>query len=378
MHFHKAQEKPQLWGSFQDRQYAIWRNLEETYGVDHETEALIMPLFWGLPCLDYSKYGNHGVNHGATCKDRSLLFDGADDYIEISNSASLNITEKITISIRFYPINLTAQWQGLLTKRAIDGSQIDYGVVIEGSGNDVCLNITGGDDNHCASGFDVAENEQQHIIATFNEANNVLEIYKNKINILSTTDTGSIQSNNLPVIIGDTGWTGNNQHFSGKIDEVRISNVIYIADQIALFHDRPWDLYRPVSRPIYSIPAAKSISDLSSEIVAIYPTREDLLLLRHDHVPVRNEQNVQTGKAMQFRLYNPDPAFGIDLTTFKLRFDEGSWYRYGDSRLTFTEISYMEYKVYFNPPNFDYNSEIMIEVYCEDHLNNPGIKLEIL
>ena len=122
----------------------------------------------------------------------------------------------------------------------------------------------------------------------------------------------------------------------------------------------------------------ESIADLLSEIVAANPVREDFLLLRYDHVPARNAQNVQIGKAMQFRLYNPDPAFGIDLTTFKLRFDEGSWYRYGDSRLTFTEISYREYKVYFNPPNFDYNSEIMIEVYCEDHLNNPGIKLEIL
>lgn len=123
---------------------------------------------------------------------------------------------------------------------------------------------------------------------------------------------------------------------------------------------------------------AESLPDVMAELNAIYPTREDFLLLRYDHTPARNAQNVKTGKAMQFRLYNPDPAFGIDLTTFKLRFDEGSWYRYGDSRLTFTEISYMEYKVYFNPPNFDYNSEIMIEVYCEDHLNNPGIKLEIL
>lgn len=121
-----------------------------------------------------------------------------------------------------------------------------------------------------------------------------------------------------------------------------------------------------------------SLSDVMSEIDVIYPTRSDFLLLRYDHIPERDAQNVQTGKAMQFRLYNPDPAFGIDLTTFKLRFDEGTWYRYGDSRLTFTEITYREYRVYFNPPNFDYNSEIMIEVYCEDHLNNPGIKLEIL
>jgi hypothetical protein len=123
---------------------------------------------------------------------------------------------------------------------------------------------------------------------------------------------------------------------------------------------------------------AESILDLLSEIEALNPTREDFLLIRHDHVPERDAQSVQTGKAMQFRIYNPDTAFGIDLTTFKVRFDEGAWYRYGNSRLTFTEVNYKECLVYFNPPNFTYNSEIMIEVYCEDHLNNPGIRLEIL
>ena len=103
-----------------------------------------------------------------------------------------------------------------------------------------------------------------------------------------------------------------------------------------------------------------------------------VLLLRYDHIPARNEQNVQSGKAMQFRLYNPYSALGIDLTTFKLRFDKGAWYRYGNSRLTFTEVSDREYKVYFNPPNFSYDSSVEIEVYCEGNSNDPGIKLEIL
>ena len=122
-----------------------------------------------------------------------------------------------------------------------------------------------------------------------------------------------------------------------------------------------------------------SYTDLKAEIICLGNyTRERYLLLRYDHVPARDEQNVQIGKAMQFRLYNPDPLFGIDLATFKLRFNGGTWYRYGDPRFTFTEVNYREYLVYFNPPNFTYDSGITIEVYCEDNYNNPGIKLEIL
>lgn len=121
-----------------------------------------------------------------------------------------------------------------------------------------------------------------------------------------------------------------------------------------------------------------SIKDIYSSIESEYPVwSNNPLLLRYDHVPARNALNVKIGKAMQFRIYNPDPLFGIDLTTFKVRFNEGTWYRYGDSRFTFNEISYREYLVYFNPPNFTYDSQIDVELYCEDNFNNPGIKLEI-
>jgi hypothetical protein len=81
-----------------------------------------------------------------------------------------------------------------------------------------------------------------------------------------------------------------------------------------------------------------------------YPTREKFLLLRHDHIPVCDEINVPVDSPMTFRVYNPDPAFGIDITSFKVRLDEGIWYRYGDARFTFTKVNYREYLIYFNPP----------------------------
>lgn len=125
----------------------------------------------------------------------------------------------------------------------------------------------------------------------------------------------------------------------------------------------------------------QTIKYLKTFIDARYSTlseREKFLLLRYDHTPTRNAQSVKTAKAMQFRLYNPDTAFGIDITSFKVRFDGGAWYRYGDNKFTFTKVNYREYLVYFNPPNLPYDSQITAELYCEDHRNNPGIKLEIL
>jgi len=108
------------------------------------------------------------------------------------------------------------------------------------------------------------------------------------------------------------------------------------------------------------------------------PVFIDPLLLRHDHSPGRNEQNVPVARPMKFRLYNPDSNFGIDDTTFKVRFNAGVWYEYGNSRLTFTTISAQEHHIYFNPPAFEYDTEINVELYCGDDSGNPGILLEIL
>ena len=123
---------------------------------------------------------------------------------------------------------------------------------------------------------------------------------------------------------------------------------------------------------------AEKFINLLMDINSEYPIRNQFLLLKYDHSPIREERNVSVSKVIQFRIYNPDSAFGIDLSTFKMRINDGVWYRYGNSRLTFTQVNYRECLVYFNPPNFTYDSQIDIKVYCEDNLNNPGIKLEIL
>lgn len=122
----------------------------------------------------------------------------------------------------------------------------------------------------------------------------------------------------------------------------------------------------------------KGFYDLLTSIKSEYPILCQSIRVHYDHIPARDAQNVQRGQVMQFCIYRPDPLFSIDITTFKIRFNAGIWYEYGDARFTFTEISYREYMVYFNPPDLEYDSQIMIEVYCEDNANNLCVKLEIL
>ena len=246
MYFHKAQQKPRLYGSFQDRQYSIWRNLEKIYGVDHKTEVLIIPGFWGLPPRDYSKYGNHGTNHGATYKDGSLDFDGSNDYVDL-------ISTIIDPSNTDFTVSAISKIDTLNVDRniiAYDGGSPEMYYLYYDTPDLKTYDQTSGKITLLAS---PSVDTWYHIVLV-SQSGDITGYVNGEKKVGPQTFAFHTPSVNL--LIG----AGASRYHDGIIDEVRISKAARTSDQIALFYDRPWDLYRPVARVIYSIPAAGGIS----------------------------------------------------------------------------------------------------------------------
>lgn len=98
---------------------------------------------------DASGYNNHGTVNGAifkcasddvyntaSGKGCSLLFDGIDDYIEISNQPQLNPTKGITISFWFYlesdpDCDGNNNWRSVLHKGSSAATPTGYDIVME-------------------------------------------------------------------------------------------------------------------------------------------------------------------------------------------------------------------------------------------------------
>ena len=200
---------------------------------------------------------------------------------------------------------------------------------------------------------------------------------------------GFVSNNAIMIVLKDNGSSADARRDPSTVDylsgaekaELHISwaveetSIIDLSSDIEALRSKYW-----LNTDIQAA-GIKSIKHLKTFVDARYSTlseREKFLRLKYDHIPARNEINVPVDRPMTFRVYNPDPKFGIDITTFKVRLNEEVWYRYGDARFTFTKVNYREYLIYFNPPKLTYDRQIMVELYCEDHLNNPGIKLEML
>lgn len=262
MYFYKPQIKPRKWGNFQDVQYAIRKNAEKIYQVDSDSIILCMPLFWGLPPLDYSGKNNNGTNDGTIYKNNSLEFDGLTNEIHGSLSGLTNFVN--TVSGWFYPHTEEDSGNGrrfIILQPASGWNVIFFDSVLTNTPkvgiNDGVNGITRIGNNDA-----ITLNAWNHIVYSYDgsASGTGIKIYINgaEISYSSATGANSVSAISTDFIIGANNIDGQ-YAFDGFINEVCVFKGVRTANQIALFYDRPWALYRPVSRPVYSIPAAPSL-----------------------------------------------------------------------------------------------------------------------
>ena len=239
--------KPLRWGSPADIEYAIKVNAEKVYDVDPDSIVLAMPLFFGLPCIDYSGHRNDGVNHGAYYKDGELEFDGVGDYVDCGYDASLDLTIG-TVEMWFKPAVAFSAGSDP-SMYLITGGPSHY--YFSASSSLLYFFLDDGD-IRCYSDNNSWDTNWYHAVVTSDGI-----IAKMYIDGAVQSNTGDAIGHKL--FIFNTNIRISHE-FDGAINRVQFYNCPLSADQIALFHALPYGLYQPVIRPVYSWPASPSLS----------------------------------------------------------------------------------------------------------------------
>lgn len=153
--------------------------------------------------------------------DSAVSFDGSNDYIQAPQNNSLNSVGSgpFTFSLWVNPTSLS--WSGLLSKGAnwlINGGT---GCLRNGNISPSCSYIN----------VPVPLNSWTNVVLTYNPTggSNNLKAYTQGVFRGSTTSTGNLSVNTLPLSIGGP---GGNSYFSGLIDDVRIYNRVLSPEEI--------------------------------------------------------------------------------------------------------------------------------------------------
>jgi len=216
---------------------------EHTVGLWHFDEGS------GNVAKDFSGNGNDGTINGAQFVpgviDKALEFDGTNDYVQVSDSPSLDINSQISMELWFYPKEPNLH-HFLLDKLGTNNVR-SYRLLVTGNGgtdsfgndfveNSIEFGISHDNVNviYLATKADhmVSVGKWNHLAATFNGM--AMKIFLNGIKIAEGNSPGGIATNNNDLTIGtDYDIPGNSDYYSkGTIDEVRISNIARTPEEI--------------------------------------------------------------------------------------------------------------------------------------------------
>lgn len=178
---------------------------------------------------DSTANNNDGTSSGAmtsadqvTAKvDGGIDFDGSDDQIDISDSASLSPTQ-VTVSAWIKRAATTVD-DGVVSKRTAWNSNFSFNLEINGSGNLEFAVTTNGTSGTGASTSDVpGAGVWGYVAGTFDGSN--VRVYRDGVLKATTAKSGSLYDSTAKVVIGSSQESSGNR-FPGVIDEVRVANV---------------------------------------------------------------------------------------------------------------------------------------------------------
>ncbi len=176
----------------------------------------------GQTVADSSGNANDGTWHGS-----SMSFNGVDDYVEVPDDDSLDITEEITIEA-WVKLSPTGKFQAIIDKKWADG----YALLISDSGNIIGYYSNGGPPNY--NTIQTADNsfmwdDWTHISYTFTESS--AKIYINgELKKMKTPEGGITSNPNANLRIGCN--FNDNYQVNGLIDNVRIYSRALSAQEV--------------------------------------------------------------------------------------------------------------------------------------------------
>jgi len=190
----------------------------------------------GTTAYDSSFYNNHGtLVNGPTWVDgkygKALSFDGSDDYVEVADSESLDITDEITIVVWAKPDG--ANEMGYLVAKGNPAANQRYNLYWNGANDQLVFWESGSE----RTSEKVFVDNNVWVQAAIVIDGTTLKFYRNGVSAGTKTLSNPLESNSDALRIGHrVGDPSDARCFKGTIDEVRIYNRALSSEEIQMLY----------------------------------------------------------------------------------------------------------------------------------------------
>ena len=191
--------------------------------------------------IDTSGHGNDGTIHKGT-RAKGKIGDAVElsgekgSWVEVPDSASLDITDEITLMCWVYPTEFTAEWFRIIVKTWAGDTApwMVYGFYEQGGSNGktgFIISVDNATEKRCGNGPSpqLPLNEWTHLAATYDGSK--MKLYYDGEVKVEADASGTIDTNDVPVSVGRNS-EGDREHYIGLVDEVGIWSVALDEDEI--------------------------------------------------------------------------------------------------------------------------------------------------
>jgi hypothetical protein len=231
----------------------------------------------GATITDASSGTNVGTVSGAARTagyfGRALAFDGADDWVTVASSESLNLTTGLTIEVWVYPTR-AGNWQTVVLKEATN--DLRYALYASSDNGRPSGFFKIGGDRSVYGSSALPLNAWSHLALTYDGA--TCRLYVNGIQTGSRAQTGNISTSTGVLRIGGNAAWG--EYFQGTLDELRIYNRALSAAEIA--SDMSTPVTPQTAKLVITAPAANAT--VTGPAVNVTYTTSGQLSGEEDHV----------------------------------------------------------------------------------------------
>ncbi|MCB0367530.1 MAG: LamG domain-containing protein [Bdellovibrionaceae bacterium] len=214
-----------------------------------------------------SKDGDATLTCESAQVDRGMVFDGVNDYIEVANTAQIEITgDQLTVMGWIWVDPSVTTDLALLCK----GPSVNNETYMLGIDNGAQFNFrtttTVGGYKRMDVGT-ITKGQWTHVAGTYNGSEMVY--YADGKKIASLSQTGSLVNDGSPLYIGKR-CVGDLRYWKGKLDEASVWSRALTASEIKLVYDRQGKLYGEFRSPVLNAGGSLNWQILSWEPEAPY------------------------------------------------------------------------------------------------------------
>jgi hypothetical protein len=177
----------------------------------------------GTTAQDASGSGNNGTISGATrvagrSGGSALNFDGIDDRVTVADSASLDLTNRMTLEAWVRPTALGSSWRTVAMKE--QSADLVYGLYAGSDTGVPSAHFHNGGHTMLAGPGALTTGSWTHLSSTYDGS--TLRLYVNGTQVASRALSGSAAASSQALYIGGSALWG--EYFQGAIDDVRVYN----------------------------------------------------------------------------------------------------------------------------------------------------------